>query len=171
MASKKNSVQAQLEEIGYNPADGFFDKSEKEQLAMIRAKRIEYAKRDAVAVLGTFMADDIFATIPENVQEAIKTLAVKRTGGGGGGARKNVFMDTLKGFLANIGDSVDELEMFKATKMGRGEIRAKIRENLKNADPENRFWVELDADSEEWTLIGIGADQPEGWQGAPIDEA
>ena len=169
MAKDKNSVQAQLEEIGYNPADGFFDKSEKEQLSMIRAKRIEYAKRDAVAVLGTFMTDDIFATCPENVQEAIKTLAVKRTGGGGGGVRKNVFMDTLKGFLSSIGDSVDELEMFKATKMGRGEIRAKIRENLKNADAADRFWVELDADSEEWTLIGIGADQPEGWAGAAIE--
>lgn len=158
--------------IDYNPAPGFENKTESQQWSMIKAKRIERAKRDAVNVLGEFMTAPAYKKLADEIKDAIATLAVKRTGGGGfGGARKNVFMDNLKSFLVNVGDKVDELEMFKATKMGRGEIRAKIRENLKNAKPEDRFWVELDAETENWTLIGLGADQPEAWQGAPIDVA
>ena len=156
--------------IDYNPADGFENKTEAQQWSMIKAKRIERAKRDAVNVLGDFMSAPAYKKLADEIKAAIATLAVKRTGGGNfGGARRNVFMDNLKSFLVNVGDKVDELEMFKATKMGRGEIRAKIRENLKNAKAEERFWVELDSETESWTLIGIGADQPDAWQGAPIE--
>lgn len=169
MATETMTIAEACAAIDYNPAPGFEDKTEAQQWSMIKSKRIERAVRDAKTVLAGFVEDDLFASLPENIQEAVKTIAVKRTGGGGGGVRKNVFMDNLKGFLKKVGDSVDELEMFKATKMGRGEIRAKIRENLKNAAPEDRFWVELDADSEEWTLIGIGEDQPAEWQGAAIE--
>ena len=158
------------DEIGYNPADGFFDKPEKEQWAMIRAKRLEYARRDAINELGDFVETDEFGDLPESIQAAIRTIAVKRTGGGGGGVRKNVFMDCLRSHLTEVGDVVDELDLFRDLKMGRGEIRAKIRENLKKAAPEDRFWVELDAEAECWELIGIGEDQPDAWQGAPIDD-
>lgn len=169
MAKAQTTKQA-CDEIGYTPADGFFEKPEKEQWAMIRSKRLEYARRDAVAVLGGFIEEDLFETLPEEIQDAIKLIAVKRTGGGGGGSKKNVFMDTLRSHLKTVGDVVDELDLFKDLKMGRGEIRAKIRENLKKAAPAERFWVELDADAECWELIGIGEEQPEGWAGSPIDE-
>ena len=169
MAETMTVVEA-CEEIGYTPAAGFEDKPEKEQWAMIRAKRLEYARRDATKELATFIEDDAFGDLPENIQAAIRTIAEKRTGGGGGGAKKNVFMDTMKGHLSEVGDIVDELDLFKDLKMGRGEIRAKIRENLKKAKPEERFWVELDPEAECWELIGIGAEQPEGWQGAGLDD-
>jgi len=174
MTNSKNTetmtIQEACEAIDYNPADGFEDKTVAQQWTMIKAKRIERAVRDAKNILSDFVGSIAYSKLDESIKEAIVTIAVKRTGGGGtGGARRNVFMDTLKGFLVNVGDTVDELEMFKATKMGRGEIRAKIRENLKNAEADNRFWVELDSDSENWTLIGIGAIQPDGWSGAPID--
>lgn len=171
MTTETMTIQEACAAIDYTPADGFSDKPEKEQWAMIRAKRIERARRDAVAKLGELVGTDYFSALPEEFQEAIRTVAVKRTGGGGGGARKNVFMDTLRGHLVNAGDQVDELELFRALKMGRGEIRAKIRENLKNAEPKNRFWVELDEDAEAWVLLGTGKKQPKGWKGAPIDEA
>lgn len=164
------TIKQACKEIGYTPADGFDAKPEKEQWSMIRAKRLEYARRDAVSVLGTFIDNDAFSDLPDEIQDAIKVIAVKRTGGGGGGIRKNVFMDTLKGHLVEVGDTVDELDLFKELKMGRGEIRAKIRENLKNAAPENRFWVELDADNECWELIGTGEEQPEGWAGQPLED-
>jgi hypothetical protein len=167
---KGMTVTEACEAIGYNPADGFYSKPEKEQWSMIRAKNLEYARRDAATALGTFVENELFATLPEDVQEAIRLIGVKRTGGGGGGARKNVFMDTLRDALVNVGDQVDELELFKSLKMGRGEIRAKIRENLKNAEPSARFWVELDEDAEAWVLIGTGKKQPKGWKGAAIDE-
>jgi len=158
-----------LVRIGYNPADGFDAKPEKEQWSMIRAKQIEYAKRDAVGVLAGFVEQDAFDALPTEIQDAIKVLAVKRTGGGGNLNVRNVFMDTLKSFLSEVGDQVDELDLFKELKMGRGEIRAKIRENLKKADPKDRLWVELDEDAEAWVLIGTGKKQPKGWNGAAID--
>lgn len=163
------TIPAACKAIGYTPAEGFEDKTDAVQWGMIRAKRIEYAKRDACVVLGTFAADKLFGKLPENVQAAITTLTIKRTGGGGGGSRANVFMDNLRGFLVDVGDGVTELDMFKATKMGRGEIRAKIRENLKKADLAERFWVELDSTTEHWVLLGIGEAQPEGWKGTALD--
>lgn len=158
------------EEIGYVPAAGFDSKPEKDQWSMIRAKQIEYAKRDAIGVLAGFVESDIFDSIPAEYQDAIRTLAVKRTGGGGGLNTRNIFMDTIKSFLTEKGDGVDELDLFKELKMGRGEIRAKIRENLKKATPADRFWVELDEDAEQWVLIGTGAKQPKGWNGAPLED-
>ena len=163
------------DEIGYTPEPGFFDKSEKQQWGMIRAKRLEYARREAVGQLGEFVGTVLFDALPENVKEAIRTIAVKRVGGfasgSGGGGPRNIFMDTLSGFLVKKGDTVDELTLFKELKMGRGEIRAKIRENLKKAAVEDRRWVVLDEAAEAWKLIGIGAKQPKGWTGSAIDVA
>lgn len=169
MSESTQTIQQAIDEIGYNPSDVFWTKTDAQQWSMIKAKRIEYAQRDAKNTLAPFVGTDAFSALPEEIQEAIKTIAVKRTGGGGGGARKNVFMDTLRGFLVKKGDTVDELEMFKATKLGRGEIKAKVRENLKNADPADRYWVQLDADAEAWVLIGKGEKQPAKWDSAPID--
>lgn len=172
MSEKKEmSIAEACAAIDYNPAAASWNsKSDKEKWSAIKAKRIERAVRDAKAVLAGFVEVDLFAKLPADVQAAITTIAVKRVGGGGGGIRKNVFMDNLRGFLVKVGDRVGELEMFGATKMGRGEIRAKVRENLKKADPADRVWVELDADKEEWVLIGLGAEQPKKWAGQAIDE-
>jgi len=169
MSESKMTISEACTAIAYNPAAGFENKTEKQQWSMIKAKRIERAVRDAKSVLADFVGCAAYTGLDESIQAAITTIAVKRTGGGGGGIRRNVFMDTLRGHLVEVGDSVDELTMFKDTKMGRGEIRAKIRENLKSAELDDRFWVELDADSEEWVLIGLGEDQPDGWNGNPIE--
>lgn len=173
MTENTMTVEQACAEIGYKPEPSFFEKTEKQQWGMIRAKKLEYARRDAVNELGSFVDAPEFASLPANIKDAIKTIAVKRTGGGigtGGGGARNVFMETLKGYLKSKGDSVDELTLFKDLKMGRGEVRAKIRENLKKAEPKDRFWVVLDEDAEAWTLIGTGAKQPKGWSGAPIEE-
>jgi len=168
---KGMTVKEACEAIGYTPAAGFEDKTEKEQWSMINAKNLEYARRDAVTELRGFMEDKLFETLPKGIQAAIRMIAEKRAGfGGGGGAKRNVFMDTLSSFLAKKGDTVSELDLFKALKMGRGEIRAKVRENLKKSAPEHRVWVELDEDAEVWVLLGTGAKQPKGWKGAAIDE-
>lgn len=164
------TIQEACAAIDYNPAPGFENKTEKEQWAMIKAKRIERAQRDAKLVLATFATSAAFAKLDAEIQDAITCIAVKRTGGGFGGIKRNPFMETLQDFLGKVGDSVDEMEMFKATKMGRGEIKAKIRENLKKADPENRFWVQLDEESECWVLLAVGEEQPAEWNSNPIDE-
>ena len=171
MTDSTMTIEEACAAIDYNPAAGFADKTDAQQWSMVKSKRIERAVRDAKNLLATnLVGTDLFGTLPEDIQAAITTIAVKRTGGGGsGGARKNVFMDNVRSFLTDIGDAVDELEMFKATKMGRGEIRAKIRENLKSCDAANRMWVELDDEAEEWVLIGLGEDKPEGWLGADIE--
>lgn len=164
------TIQEACDAIDYNPnPDAWENKTDAQKWSAIKSKRIERAVRDAKNVLADFVSSAAYGSLDASIQEAISTIAVKRTGGGGGGGvRKNVFMDTMSGFLSEIGDSVDELEIFKALKMGRGEVRAKVRENLKKADPDNRIWIELV--DEEWTLIGVGANQPEAWTGNPIDE-
>lgn len=158
-------------EIDYNPVPKTWaKKSDKEKWSMIKAKRIERRMRDARKVLAKADARGEFASCSKLVQEAIKNLTAvaERTGNPNLGAR-NVFMENINKLFKNVNDRVSELDMFVATKMGRGEIRAKVRENLINAQPENRVWLQLDDKAGEWVLIGTGAKQPAEWASKPID--
>jgi hypothetical protein len=158
-------------EINYNPEPKTWaKKSDKEKWSMIKAKRIERRMRDARKVLANADARGEFASCSQLVQEAIKNLTAvaERTGNPNLGAR-NVFMENINKLFKKVNDRVSELDMFVATKMGRGEIRAKVRENLINAKPENRVWLQLDDKAGDWVLIGTGAKQPAEWSSKPIE--
>lgn len=133
------------------------DKNQKEMKA---AKKIVVAFQDTA---------EYKALAPE-IQAALKRICGKvRVGGiGGGNTGSDVFVDRLKAMFPKVGTSVDELEIFKATKMGRGEFRKRVRESLKRAEPANRMWVEFNADTEKWTFLARQVDLPEGFKGKAI---
>lgn len=80
--------------------------------------------------------------------------------------RTKAFMlnqDIIKTFKEK--KSVSEMEAFNLWKVGRPEMTAKIRMMIREQDPENRLWVNFDADKEVYTLVGTGPNPPDGWDG------
>ena len=122
--------------------------------------------KDAKIAVRTFLATDGAMKLPKDIQAAMTRICGKaRTGGSVQGSVVN----TLRGLFAKVGDKVNELEIFKATKMGRGEIRKKVREGLKNSPVADRFWLEFEDKTESWVLLQNGGKQPKGWQGKAIE--
>lgn len=82
----------------------------------------------------------------------------KKARGGGG------ILDKLRAlFEANA--VVDEIELFRATRMGRSEARKRFRQLIRDAAPEARMWIAFDEQTEEWKLEGTGEQAPAGWTG------
>lgn len=137
-----------------------------------RAKRIKLdnqkSMKKAKARLSQFKGEEAFAKLPKDVQDAIVRV-IGKTGGKGGGGIQSIVVSKLRPLFKKVGDSVGELDIFKATKMGRGEIRKKVREHLKKADEADRIWLEFNEKDEAWTLLAIGGGQPKGWKGKAID--
>lgn len=136
-----------------------------------RAKRIKLENqktmKKAKARLNKFKTEEAFTKLPKDVQEAI-TRVIGKVGGGAGGMQ-SIVLTKLAPLFKKVGDAVGELDIFKATKMGRGEIRKNVRETLKKADPADRIWFEFDKDKEAWVFIGKGEAQPKAWRGKAID--
>ena len=78
-------------------------------------------------------------------------------------------MIKLQKLFPKVSMVVSELDIFMATKMGRGEFRKRVRECLKKSVPADRMWIEFNADKEEWTYLASGVTQPKGFLGKAIE--
>jgi hypothetical protein len=130
----------------------------------VKARREK--KKAAVRVIQAAIKDKaVMALFPvelDNVREALKALFVR--------TRDTGATFTLDGVMAmfsklEIGAGLDELELFKQFKIGRGEMRKVVRNHLNDAPLEQRVWVEFLEKEEKWTVKGKGPDAPEGWKG------
>ena len=156
--------------LNYTPAnqDAWEALSANEQRQVLIRKRNEQEMAAAKNVVKAFLSTKDSAVLPGNVTEAITRMLGKPSALGTGLSRGNPFMDNVRAMFQEIGDAVSELAVFKATKMGRGEFRKKVRENLKSSAPANRYWLEFDDGAESWVLLAIGGDQPDGFKGKAI---
>ena len=118
------------------------------------------ALKAAKGTLTNFSQTKEYDKLPEDVRSAITRL-MKTTKGGGG---KGSLVAQLKALFPKVGAALSELDLFKATKMGRREFQKKVTTVLKKAEPENRMWVKLNEEAETWTLMQIGGQKaPKGW--------
>lgn len=125
-------------------------------------KEMKAAKK----IVTTFQDTPEYKKLPKAIQEALKRICGKVRVGGVGGA--SPIADKVAELFKTVGTPVSELDLFKATKMGRGEMRKRVREALKGSVPAERRWIEFDEDSESWTLLSVGAIQPKGFKGKAI---
>ena len=63
-------------------------------------------------------------------------------------------------FKGTVGSTIGEGEVFKATKMGRLEMRALIKKEVNRGN-----WIAFDAEKEIYTFVAKGDKAPAGWNG------
>lgn len=68
-------------------------------------------------------------------------------------------------FNGEVGKTIDEGAVFKATKMGRLEMRALIKKEVNRGN-----WISFDANKEVYTFVAKGTEAPAGWNG-PLPKA
>lgn len=114
------------------------------------------AIRDAKDTVRSFFKAATFAALDATVKDALRTLAPT--------ARRatNTMADELKNLFADKA-SLTELDIFKAMKVGPNEMKAKVNNCLKLAQPEDRMWISYDDEECIWTLEDTGAVMPEGY--------
>lgn len=122
--------------------------------------------KQAKATVKKFTESDEGKKLPKDVLAAITRICGKTRAAG---TAQDSIVGKLRTLFKKVGDKVNELEIFKATKMGRGEIRKKVREALKKSEVADRFWLEFDEKSESWVLLQNGGKQPKGWMGKAIE--
>ncbi len=127
--------------------------------------------RTAKSLLKKFSGTPEYSALPADIQAAMIRVIGKVGGGGTGrtGSGSDSFAATLRTMFVKVSDSLDEFDVFKATKMGRGEFRKRVRESLKKAAFEDRQWVEFNETTEEWELLARGKKMPKGFRGKAID--
>jgi len=164
------TIEQALEALNYTPdAEKWAKKDEKAKWQEITKKKNEKEVKAAKAIVNSFATSDDAAKLPKEVVYAMLRLAPTKSTRTGGGSVKNPFMDNMRTLFPKKGTAVTEIDVFMATKMGRGEMRAKVRQNLKNGAPESRMWIEFDEAKESWVLLAVGEKQPKGWLGQAID--
>ena len=125
-----------------------------------------------------FLRSKLNTQLPDDVQEAKRLFAQVMQAValciGTGQARPR----GTTGILANLREIfsakpiVDELELFKLTRMGRAEMRKRCRALIRDAEPAERMWIAFDEKSESWVLKGTGEKAPTGWEGfKPVETA
>ena len=70
-----------------------------------------------------------------------------------------------------VGMTCDEMDAFKALKMGRREMHVLSINLLKFPGEKNRVWVDFDSEEGIYEVVAIGPDAPEGWTGYLPKEA
>lgn len=116
---------------------------------------------EAKAVLYKFAETPEYKALPEEVQNAIKRMMKKASSSGS--------TATTQGFLEDMfpkaGATIDEFELFKNTRMGRGEMQKKVHYAMRRADKDNKLWIRFDPKLGEgsWILDAVGGDMPKGW--------
>lgn len=126
------------------------------------------AKKVARKVLVSFVnsADLKGFSLPEDIIAALKATFTASTRGGGSSGGTSLADKLFAAFHGlEIGAGLDELEIFKQFKIGRGEMRKKVRSMIRDAAPEMRLWIVFDEAKELWVLQGRGAKAPAGWKG------
>lgn len=136
-----------------------------EKAARKAARKAEL--KNAMEALRQFAQTEEFGKLPKGVQAAIARLSMpsKRTGGSSGSAGGSA-LALLRSLFPKVGAKVTELEVFKATKKGRSELKKLVRTTLRKVDPAERMWIAFDETAEIWTLLGVGAEAPKDWKGA-----
>lgn len=167
--AEKNTIKAEMTALDYTPADmGKWNAlDEAAQRAILVRKRNEREMNAARKTVKAFQETKEFKALTDDVQAAIIRVCGKESTIGKN--VRNPFLETITELFPKVKTTVSELDIFMKTKMGRGEFRKKVRENLKNAAVEARLWIEFDEKSEAWTLLAKGEAQPKGWLGKPID--
>lgn len=128
----------------------------------------EKSRKEAQNVLHKFMDTKPYSKLTEDVQEAIKRLGTKPSTSGGAGGGFPSAVSVLGVLFPEVGGTLDELEIFKRTKKGRSEFRKFCKLGLQRAVAEERMWISFDEAAEAWTLMSIGAEEPEGYKGPGI---
>ncbi len=170
--TEHTTIEAALKALGYTPVpEKWATKDDKAKWSEITKKRNEQEVKSARKLVNAFATEEeTVASLSAELITALLRLAptpgTKKSGGGGS---KNPFMEKMKELFTKKGSVASEIDVFAITKYGRGEMKAKVRQNLKSATPADRMWIELDADKEQWKLLSIGEEQPEGWKGLAID--
>ncbi len=167
--TKTVSIADEMKSLSYTPADmaAWNKLDESAQRSVLVRKRNEREMNAARKLVKGFVQTDEFGKLPKDLQAAITRICGK-TGGGSGGGRKNPFGDKLAGLFPKVKTAVTELDIFMATKMGRGEFRKRVREALKGATVEGRLWIEFNDETESWVLLAIGGDKPAKFAGKDI---
>lgn len=88
----------------------------------------------------------------------------------GEGRTPGVAREPAKDFIAllfksTVGTTIGEGDVFKATKMGRLEMRALIKKEVNHGN-----WIAFDAVKEVYTFVAKGTEAPAGWNG-PMPKA
>jgi len=77
--------------------------------------------------------------------------------------------DIVRGLFTNVGDIVDELTVYGEIQLGRPQMQFRTAELIKKSEPENRPWISFVIPEGQklgvYTLVAIGPDAPEGWDG------
>lgn len=114
-----------------------------------RAEKINAAK----ATLQEAMRNKIFDELAKPIINAINTLSAKTARRATAGTFK-IQLDTM---FPEIGVSLDEIEVFKQTKMGRREFAKRTNDYARrcseNRDPVYNF--SFDEKTESWTLVSV----------------
>ena len=172
-AIEAKDITAALKALSYTPVPEKWDaKDDKAKWQEITKKKNEQEVKAAKKVVNAYASSDDAKSLPPEVVAGM--IRLSKTSGGSGrkaGGSANPFMDNMRKLFPKVGTAVSEIDVFVATKMGRGEMRAKVRQNLTTmmkSAPDTCMWIEFNADTEEWVLLSIGAKQPKGWQGKAI---
>jgi len=164
------TIEQALTALDYTPVAEKWDvKDDKAKWQEITKKKNEQEVKAAKVTLNAFATSDAASKLDALVVAAMLRLAPAKATRSGGGGQKNPFMDNMRTLFPKKGTAVTEIDVFMATKMGRGEMRAKVRQNLKNGAVAERMWIEFDEAKESWVLLSIGEAQPKGWLGQAID--
>ncbi len=71
----------------------------------------------------------------------------------------------LKYIQKSTPQGASEMDIFKEFKIGRPEMKSKLRTFVKTTNPDDRVWVKFFEDEEVYRVVAEGADAPEGWEG------
>ncbi len=104
---------------------------------------------------------EFIKTLEEGDLKAALTLVI------GSGIRGRAAVPSIKtkikeALLEAAETGISEMQMFETFKVGQPEMARNIKSFLKG-DPESRVWVQLT--DETYTIVGLGAEVPENWEG------
>lgn len=145
-------------------------KREVSEAAKAALKEYQEASKKAKAFLAeVILGKHPHLVLPNEVLEAIRVLVpIRNAKQGGHAASRNVKQQVLDKlldlFMANDG-KVTLMQVFKEFRMGEGEMRVRMRNAIHDRKPEERMWITYDADTETYTLEGVGVNPPAGWTG------
>lgn len=132
-----------------------------------RKKQLDAETKAAKQALGKLTQSEewskIKKTIPKDAVAGIERLALIPGVGGGNPAFGKTMNDQLDELFGKVGTTLSELDVFKATKMGRRELQKKVREALQRSIKTERRWIAFNEGSESWTYMGKGETPPKGF--------
>lgn len=145
-------------------------------------KQVRNAQRNAQRKAAkSFLRNNLNTPLPADAKyaaelyEQIMQAVAVCIGTGMGGGGRNTGNGGILGKLREIFSKkpiVDELELFKLTRMGRAEMRKRCRALIRDVAPEERMWISFDEKTESWVLKGTGEKAPTGWEGfKPVETA